>query len=141
MVDQGRPLRILCVDDHGDSCFVLKRLLEAQQHSVRTCGTVAEAKAALLADGAERFDLLICDLMLPDGDGRDVMREAARVGVPGVALSAMYVREKDAERSRAAGFLAHLNKPIIYDDLAAVLQQIAATPSPGRDGGATRRRR
>ena len=129
-------MRILCVDDHGDSCFILKRLLEAQRHTVRTCGTVAEAKAALSADGAERFDLLICDLMLPDGDGREVMREAARVGVPGVALSAMYVGEKEAERSRAAGFLAHLNKPIVYDDLAAIIDRLRpAIPVPRGGGG------
>ena len=54
--------------------MILKRLLELQHHSVRTCATAAEAKAALTADGAERYDLLVCDLMLPDGEGYDVMR-------------------------------------------------------------------
>src|SRR4051794_5116765 len=98
---QWRPLHILCVEDHRDSCAMLKRLLELRQHAVRTCATVAEGKAALSADGARRFDLLICDLRLPDGDGYEVMREASLLGVPGVALSAMYVGEAYRELSRA----------------------------------------
>jgi CheY-like chemotaxis protein len=124
---QGRSLRILCVDDHEDSCLILKRLLELQHHSVRACATAAEARAALTADGAGRFDLLVCDLLLPDGDGYDVMHEAARLGVPGIALSAKYVGERDRTRSEAAGFIAHLNKPIVYDELAAVIERIAST--------------
>jgi CheY-like chemotaxis protein len=122
---QRRSLRILCVDDHEDSCLILKRLLELQRHSVRTCATAAEARAALTAEGAGRYDLLVCDLMLPDGEGYDVMHEAARVGVPGVALSALCVAERDRKRSEDAGFIAHLNKPIVFEELAAVIERIA----------------
>ena len=49
-----RRLRVLCVDDHEDSLHVLKRLLALQRHDVRTCGTVAEARAALCVIAARR---------------------------------------------------------------------------------------
>jgi CheY-like chemotaxis protein len=129
-------LRILCVEDHGDTCYLLKRLLELHQHTVRACATVAEAKAALSADGADRYDLLICDLMLPDGDGFEVMKVASRLGVPGVALSAVFVGERDRQHSRGAGFLTHLNKPIVYEELAAILEQVGSTPLPRGEGPA-----
>ena len=60
------------------------------------------------------------------------MREAARVGVPGVALSAKYVGERDRERSGAAGFIAHMNKPIVYEELAAIIEQVASSTLPER---------
>ena len=60
---------------------------------------------------ASSFDLLISDLGLPDGSGHDLMRQRQRGHkFPGIALSG-YGQEEDIQRSREAGFAAHLTKP------------------------------
>ena len=54
------------------------------------------------------------------------MREAARVGVPGVTLTQGTHRGvSNQKRSGAAGFIAHMNKPIVYEELAAIIEQVA----------------
>jgi CheY-like chemotaxis protein len=123
-----RKLRVLCVDDHVDSLYILKRLLALQRHEVRTCTTAAEARAALSGQGSERFDLLLCDLTLPDGDGHEIMKEAARLDIPGVALSAR-TGQREHERSRAAGFVDHLDKPIAYEQLTAAIERVMSRKS------------
>ena len=130
-----RKLRVLCVDDHVDSLYILKRLLALQRHDVHTCTTAADARAALSGQGpAERYDLLICDLTLPDGDGNEIMKEATRLGIPGVALSAR-TGQREHERSRAAGFVDHLDKPVAYEQLTAAIERIMSDkPDAGGRG-------
>ena len=66
---------------------------------------------------AEKFDLVVSDLGLPDGDGRDLMKELHdRDGLSGIAISG-YGMEEDIEKSRAAGFAEHLTKPIQMQEL------------------------
>ena len=115
------PLRILVVDDHADTARVLNLLLSRMGHQVRTAGSVAAAAAAM---SAGRFDLLISDIGLPDGSGLDVMREAKTRGLlNGIALSG-YGMEQDIQRSREAGFAAHLTKPIDLAELRRAISQI-----------------
>jgi HPt (histidine-containing phosphotransfer) domain-containing protein len=73
--------------------------------------------------------LLISDLGLPDGSGHDLMRQLRQRGhsFPGIALSG-YGQEEDIQRSREAGFAAHLTKPASHE---AVVEAIAAV-TPGK---------
>ena len=67
----GRRGRILAVDDEPMLCIVIKRILGAD-HDVTA---VTSAKEALLKlDGGERFDLILCDLMMPEMSGMDLHR-------------------------------------------------------------------
>ena len=69
--------------------------------------------------------MLVSDLGLPDGDGRDLMRELReRDGVAGIAISG-YGMEEDIEKSRAAGFSEHLTKPIQIEDVQAAIARLA----------------
>jgi DNA-binding NtrC family response regulator len=121
-----RRLRVLCVDDHDDTRDVLRRLLVLNGYAVRTCATVAEAHAALFADGAGRYDVLICELRLPDGDGCELMLEVSRrLGIPGVSLGAT-TSEAEHARSRDAGFAEHLDAPVGYDQLIATIRRITS---------------
>jgi two-component system CheB/CheR fusion protein len=123
----GRPLRVLLVEDHGDTAKVMSRLLARQGYEVQTAGDVA---AALELAGRATFDLVLSDLGLPDRSGLDLMRELRTRGqtLPGIALSG-YGQEDDLERSRAAGFSAHLIKPVdfgeLYRTIAAVVEHIS----------------
>lgn len=120
-----RKLRILLVEDHGDTARIMKRLLTARGCEVQTAGDVAGALN--LASGPHRFDLLISDLGLPDGSGTDLIRELRRRGhtIPAIAVSG-YGQEEDVRRSREAGFSAHLIKPTSVQRLAQTIAAVTA---------------
>src|SRR5438046_5296037 len=95
ITDHGpaRSLQLLVVDDHPQTLRVLASLLRKQGHKVLTAECV-QAAIKLLED--ERFDGLISDIGLPDGNGCDVMRAAkARQSLVGIELSG-FGREEDA---------------------------------------------
>lgn len=114
----GQSLRILLVDDHHDTLRAMSRLLRKLEHEVTTADCVAAALAA--ADGSS-FDVLISDIGLPDGTGMDLMRELLRrQPIRGIALTG-YGTDADIQQTRAAGYAAHLTKPIDLGQLEAVL--------------------
>jgi len=102
--------RILLVEDHEDTAVLMKGLLERSGHTVELAASVAR--------GVERAqawkpDLIVSDLGLPDGSGIDLLERvrAAGVDTPAIALSG-YGMDDDLERTRGAGFVAHLVKPV-----------------------------
>lgn len=104
------PLRILLVEDHEETRVVLERLLKRRSHEVFAARDIATARELV---AKYDFDLVISDIGLPDGTGYDLMSELRRERptLLGIALSG-YGMEQDIERSRTAGFFAHLTKPI-----------------------------
>ncbi|MGA2259661.1 MAG: response regulator [Thermoguttaceae bacterium] len=116
-----RPLHILLVEDHGVTAKLMRMVLTSDGHTVEMAGDIATALE--LAD-QHAFDLLLSDLGLPDGSGHDLMRQLRQRGhrFPGIALSG-YGQAEDIQRSREAGFAAHLTKPASRE---AVIAAIAA---------------
>lgn len=112
--------KVLVVEDHEDTAHMIVRLLEAAGFEAARTATLQGALAAC-RDG--RFDLLLCDITLPDGDGIHLPRLLADVcgGVPMVALTG-WARDEDAQRCRAAGFAAHLGKPADADAILATVR-------------------
>jgi CheY-like chemotaxis protein len=119
----GRTLRVLLVEDHGQSLLATARLIRHMGHSVRTAVSLATATALL---HAEPFDLLVADLELPDGTGWDLMRAARKIGpVAGIALSG-HGEGEDIAKSLAAGFTQHLVKPITVERLTGAMEEVVA---------------
>jgi PAS domain S-box-containing protein len=117
----GRSYRLLVVEDHEPTLAVLTRLLRSQGHDVMTASTV---KDALTLASKNTFDFVISDLGLPDGSGIDLMMVLSNdYGLRGIALSG-YGMAEDLAKTEQAGFLAHLVKPINFDQLHRVLQQV-----------------
>jgi CheY-like chemotaxis protein len=112
-------LGILLVEDNQDTGDATMLLLEHFGARVRLARNGAEALAAL-TDGPMP-DVVLCDLRMPDLDGFELIArlradvEWARV--PVIAVSGL-ARASDYERTRTAGFAAHLSKP--FDDRALV---------------------
>jgi len=118
-----RALRILLVEDHGDTARILARLLTSQGHDVRIS---ADLNHALRLSRHWEFDLLISDLGLPDGNGLELMRQLRSIhpGIPGIAVSG-FGTDDDVRRSLAAGFEEHLVKPLSIAALREAVQRIA----------------
>ena len=123
----ARPLRILLVEDHGDTARIMRRLLAANGHHVEAAADVA---TALKMVGEQTFDLLLSDLGLPDGSGLDLMRALRAAGstLPGIALTG-YGQEQDVAASRRAGYAAHLTKPTSLPQLEAAIATLVDAPS------------
>ena len=120
---ESKPLRILLVEDHRDTRRALSRLLTHFGHRVVTADTVGTAKEIM---GSNQIDVLLCDIGLPDGSGYEVAAQARAKGhIKAVALTG-FGTEKDVRRSKEAGFDFHLVKPVNFQELQTVLDQLAA---------------
>jgi two-component system CheB/CheR fusion protein len=124
-----RPRRILLVEDNADAAQMLRELLELHGHELASAGTATEALELLRRS---RLDLVLCDVGLPGMSGLDFARavraDASLRHVPLVALTG-YGQPEDRKLTAAAGFDAHLTKPIDLHALSEVLDRLAG---PGR---------
>lgn len=108
--------RVLVVDDEPAILRFLKPALEANDYEVATAGTIAETVKRI---AAERPDIVVLDLGLPDGDGKDVIRRVREWStVPIIVLSA---RERETEKIEAFDLGAddYVNKPFGIGELMA----------------------
>jgi two-component system, sensor histidine kinase and response regulator len=118
---EGKSYRLLVVEDHEPTLAVLTRLLRSQGHDVMPASTLHDA-LTLASD--HTFDFVISDLGLPDGNGIDLMMQLSNdYGLRGIALTG-YGMAEDLAKTEQAGFLAHLVKPINFDQLHRVLKQM-----------------
>jgi two-component system KDP operon response regulator KdpE len=109
-------IRVLVVDDEPAILRFLKPVLEANNYLLISAGTAAEAIKRIAADTP---DIVLLDLGLPDGDGKDVIRSArAWSDVPIIVLSA---RDREAEKIEALdlGGDDFVNKPFGVGELLA----------------------
>lgn len=121
-IDGAGAVRILLIEDHQPTCAALTELLSRRNFLVVAANSVGEARTAV-QNG--RFNFVISDVGLPDGNGCDLMIELRQqYGLEGIALTG-YGMDEDMERSRAAGFITHLTKPVSVHALDKALSLIA----------------
>jgi two-component system KDP operon response regulator KdpE len=114
----GKP-RALVVDDEPAILRFLKPALEANDYSVTSAGTLAEALKRIAGDTP---DVVVLDLGLPDGDGKELIQQVRQwSNVPIVVLSA---RDREAEKIEALDLGADdfVNKPFGVGELMARLR-------------------
>lgn len=107
--------RVLIVDDNQDSADSLAMLLQLDGHDVRAVYSAMDALEQVTAFAPE---IVLLDIGLPGMNGYDVAQRIKEMPQPPrlVAVSG-YAQREDKERSAAAGFSAHLVKPV---DIAAL---------------------
>ena len=112
----SNKIRVLVVDDEAAILRFLKPALEANNYEIISAGTVAEATKRIASDTP---DIVVLDLGLPDGDGKDVIRQVREWSdVPIIVLSA---RDREAEKIEALDLGADdfVNKPFGVGELLA----------------------
>lgn len=117
--------RILAIEDDPGISGVLRRGLGVAGFQITFADDLASGREAWAA-GA--FDLVLLDVMLPDGDGISLLGERRASGdrTPVVLLTAR--EEADLrDRALAAGATAHLAKPFAFADLVACVRRYTAT--------------
>ena len=116
------PCRVLLVEDHADTAGMMRRLLARRGYVVTLATSLTAARVAVTS---EPFDLVICDLGLPDGSGLELMRELASrpTKLPAIALSG-YGMPDDFRKTLDAGFFEHLTKPIAMEKLWAAIDRV-----------------
>jgi signal transduction histidine kinase/ActR/RegA family two-component response regulator len=125
-------VRVLVVDDQPDARELLALVLGSAGAEVSTASSAAEA-LELLEYG--KLDVLVSDIGMPAADGyaligrvRGLTAGRAR-RTPSVALTA-YASEEDRRRALAAGFDAHLPKPVEPAELVSVIAGLVANGGP-----------
>jgi CheY-like chemotaxis protein len=120
----SRPgLEVLLVEDHEDTARALTQLLVKQGYIVRRANTVA---SALEIFASKTFDIVICDIGLPDGTGYSFIETVRRkTNIPAIALSG-FGMEEDVKQSAVSGFDAHLTKPVNFQNLNAAIRKLTA---------------
>lgn len=121
-VDGRSGMQILLVEDHADTANMMRKLLKLLGHHVQIASSVREAVEALQA---QRFDLLISDIGLPDGSGTDVIACPEAGDIPGIAITG-FGMDLDIRRSHDAGFRAHLTKPIDFKKLEVLIHALTS---------------
>jgi len=142
-VPTARPLRVLVAEDNRVNQALISRLLERLGHSVMLC---VDGRQAVAAVETEAPDIVLMDVQMPEMDGLSATavirsQEAARPEsrrVPIIALTA-FAMKGDRERCLAAGMDDYLAKPIMRDQLVAVLARFASASDPALDVSAALR--
>jgi CheY-like chemotaxis protein len=106
------------VEDHVDTLRTFARILRQRGFDVYEATTVSEAIRS-----SRSGDLLLSDIALPDGDGRDLMRHLRERNIPGIAISG-FGSAQDREEYRRAGFAESLVKPVDVDDLMSAIRRV-----------------
>lgn len=120
-------IRVLVVDDQADARDLIKRVLEDCEAEVITAGTVEEAIRII---EAQKPDVLVSDIGMPEADGFELLRRVRALGpdrggrVPAIALTA-FARAEDRTRALRAGFLVHVSKPVDPSELVATVASVA----------------
>jgi CheY-like chemotaxis protein len=115
------PLTFFVVENHQDTLDAIRMFLEAQGHTVHAA---TDMTSALKNAPSAKFDVLISDIGLPDGDGWELLRRlSAEMPVKAIAMSG-YGMRADLEKSRAAGFEAHIIKPFGPADLEQAVNKV-----------------
>ena len=114
-----RSKRILLIDDHPDINQTLSLLLEADGHRV-DCAT--DGSSGLQMEAAAHYDVVCCDIGLPGMSGYEVARhlrgrhsQAQLIAISG------YDQQEQKDRAMAAGFDHYLVKPILGNELLALI--------------------
>ena len=124
MSSQIYPSRILVIEDNEDNLSLMRLLLERANYEVLSA---ANGFAGLELAQAERPDLILLDLAMPEMDGWEVARQLKSDiitnSIPIIAVTA-HALPKDRERALEAGCDAFIVKPFSVSKLIGEIEKL-----------------
>ncbi|GAA3747878.1 response regulator transcription factor [Salinactinospora qingdaonensis] len=122
--------RILVVDDEPNIVDMVTTVLEFHGFEMTSAATATEALATARL---HRPDLVVLDVMLPDGDGFDVCRTLRRT-LPDLGI--VFLTAKDTPSERIAGLTYggddYVTKPFNIEELLARVRAVLRRTMPGQ---------
>jgi CheY-like chemotaxis protein len=119
-------VKVLVIDDEEDSVGTIKRILERHGAEVRGVYSMEEGLQEFTQFGP---NVVLSDIGMPEHDGYELIARLRKLpggrSVPAVALTAL-ARSDDRTRALRAGFQLHVAKPVDFNELVAVVQNLAA---------------
>lgn len=127
------PLRILLVEDDPATNRTLCKVLARRGYAVHSA---VNGKNALAAPDLANFDLVICDIGLPDTNGWELIVELKQHApqLQAIALTGLG-GIGDYGKSAEAGFAVHITKPVEIDALERVIHQLFGHRNPPAGNG------
>ena len=112
---------MLVIDDEESLTEFLTLLLTEEGYEVTTAGSVGAARDRLAESDP---DLVLCDIMMPDGNGLDLLREI-KAANPHVAVIMMtaYSSTQSAIEAMRAGAYDYISKPFDVDELKVMVEK------------------
>jgi two-component system response regulator PilR (NtrC family) len=114
--------RVLVVDDEKSLVEFLTLLLEEEGHDVAAAASTREARDAL--DREEAYDLVLCDIYMPDGNGMEIL-QTIKENHPetSVVMMTAYTSTKTAIEAMRLGAYDYLSKPFDVDEVKVLVQK------------------
>ena len=112
---------VLVVDDEEQLLEILTWELEDLNCKVKTISSVQKAKDLLIEN---KFDLVLSDIKMPDGDGFELLKhvQEKNINVQVVLISGF--SQYEVADLKKAGALALVSKPIDMDKLKAIIESV-----------------
>jgi signal transduction histidine kinase/ActR/RegA family two-component response regulator len=120
-------IRVLLIDDEPDARDLLRSVLTGVGAEVLTA---ASADEGFVCAKAERPDVIVSDIGMPERDGYEFIRDVRGLSraeggkTPAIALTA-FARSEDRTRAMLAGYQVHVSKPIEPVELIATIKSLA----------------
>ena len=112
---------LLIVDDEQSLLDFLRLLFEGEGYEVTTAGSLAEADSLIADDG---FDLVLCDILMPEGSGLDLLRKIKqRDPRASVIMMTAYSSTRSAIEAMRLGAFDYIAKPFEVEELKVVAQR------------------
>ncbi len=113
--------KLLIVDDEDSILEFLSLLFESEGFAVDTAHSTAEAQRSLAANS---YALVLCDILMPDGNGLDLLREI-KAGSPSTAVVMMtaFTSTKTAIEAMRLGAYDYVSKPFDVEELKIITQK------------------
>lgn len=127
-----RESQVLVVDDEPDIRELLELTLLKMGIGVVVAGSLAEAREKL---AQSRFDLCLTDMRLPDGEGLELVRHIAGLGVDlPVAVITAFGSAENAVAALKAGAFDYVSKPVGLEKLRALIKSVLSLPQRAGSG-------
>jgi DNA-binding NtrC family response regulator len=122
--------RVLLIDDEPRFCQATSETLRGRGHDVATANGVAAARE-LLRTGSP--DLILLDLMLPDGNGLELLEQLEADSPSQIVIITGHPAIKAHIQSLAGPSVSYLTKPVDMRDILRLVDELDAAPEAAPD--------